>query len=54
MADQTSSTTPKGQAPDANPYALDNRQPTANAATNGRPRCSNAYIAIMKVRAQTP
>lgn len=54
MTDQIASTTPKGHAPDANPYALDKTQPHANATTNRRPRCSKAYIVIMKVRATTP
>jgi len=54
MPDQTSSTTPNGQAPDRKPYALESTQPAANASTNFRCRASSAYIAIMKLTAQTP
>ena len=50
----TISTTPKGQAPLANPYALDRRQPAAKARVKLRWRCSRAYIVIMKVTATTP
>ena len=54
MTDQISSTTPKGHAPERKPYTLERTQPTANARTNRRPRRSNAYIAIMNVKAMTP
>ena len=34
MSDQIISTTPNGQAPTRKPYALESRQPTANAKMN--------------------
>ena len=51
---QIASTTPNGQAPDWNPYALARAQPTANASTNPMWRRSSAYMTIMKVSAVTP
>src|SRR5438477_58942 len=51
---QMISTTPNGQAPARNPYALESRHPTAKARTNARCCLSAAYVAIMKVTAITP
>ena len=51
---QMASTTPKGQAPERNPYALDRPQPSANAAVEIDPRRSGAYLDIMNVSETTP
>src|SRR5438477_73053 len=51
---ELASTTPNGHAPDRKPYALERRQPAANAAMNTGWRRSSAYMTIMKPRAQIP
>jgi len=48
------STTPNGQAPARNPYALESRHPIAKARTKARCFLSAVYVAIMKVTAITP
>ena len=54
MPVQMNSTTPKGHAPERNPYTLESRQPSAKAAMKERPRRSMAYMNIMKETAHTP
>jgi hypothetical protein len=51
---QTISTTPNGQAPDRNPYALERAQAMAKAMTKRGPRCSRAYVTNMNVSAAIP
>jgi hypothetical protein len=53
-AAQIASTTPNGQVPARNPYALDSKHPQPNAKMNPRPRRSSAYMSIMKVTAAAP